>query len=139
MQDFAFPAPRSWTSACLRGLGKRCPACGKGRLFSGYLSVTPACPECGLELHHQRADDAPPYLTIFIVGHIVVPLMLLVEKLWHPDLWIHFALWLPLTLGLSLWLLPRVKGAVIGLQWAFGMHGFAPAAEDENRALTPAP
>ncbi len=139
MQQFEFPTPRSWTSACFRGLAKRCPACGKGRLFSGFLSVNPTCANCGLELHHQRADDAPPYLTIFVVGHIVVPLMLLVEKLWHPDLWIHFALWLPLTLGLSLWLLPRVKGAVIGLQWAFGMHGFASGAESENGALTPAP
>ncbi|MBL8790749.1 MAG: DUF983 domain-containing protein [Rhizobiales bacterium] len=139
MEQFEFPAPRSWTNASLRGFATRCPACGNGKLFSGYLTVNPVCSGCGLELHHQRADDAPPYLTIFIVGHIIVPLLLVVEKVWHPELWIHFALWLPLTLFLSLWLLPRVKGAVIGLQWAFGMHGFAAGAEHEKQALTPAP
>jgi len=101
--------------------------------------VNSTCSACGLGLHHQRADDAPPYLTIFVVGHIIIPLMLAVEKIWHPDLWIHFSLWLPLTLILSLWLLPRIKGTVIGLQWAFGMHGFGPRAEDEDPALTPAP
>jgi uncharacterized protein (DUF983 family) len=139
MTQFAFPTPRSWKSASLRGFAKSCPACGKGQLYGGFLQVNPVCSDCGLELHHQRADDAPPYLTIFIVGHIIVPLMLLVEKVWHPELWIHSVLWLPLTLFLSLWLLPRIKGAVIGLQWAFGMHGFAPAAEGETGALTPAP
>lgn len=100
-----------------------------GHLFEGYLAVSPECSACHTELHHQRADDAPPYFTIFIVGHIVIPLMLVVEKIWEPDLWIHFVLWLPLTLLLTLWLLPRIKGAVIGLQWAFGMHGFAPNAD----------
>jgi uncharacterized protein (DUF983 family) len=116
---------RSWLRASTRGFLRRCPNCGEGKLFSGYLSVSASCCACGTELHHQRADDAPPYFTIFIVGHIVVPLMLVVEKLWAPDLWIHFLFWLPLTLALTLLLLPRVKGAVIGLQWALGMHGFA--------------
>jgi uncharacterized protein (DUF983 family) len=77
-----------------------------------------------LELHHQRADDAPPYFTIFIAGHIIVPLVLVVEKLWHPELLLQYALWLPATLLLVYWLMPRVKGATIGLQWALGMHGF---------------
>lgn len=115
---------RSWKSAIWRSFRKRCPACGEGALFSSYIGVSSSCSHCRTELHHQRADDAPPYFTMFIVGHIVVPLMLVVEKLWHPALWIHFALWLPLTLGLSLWLLPRVKGATVGLQWALRMHGF---------------
>lgn len=90
-------------------------------------------------MHHQRADDAPPYLTIFVVGHIIIPLMLFVEKMWHPDLWIHFILWLPLTTFLSLWLLPRIKGGVIGLQWAFRMHGFADDTSAEEDGLSPAP
>lgn len=139
MDTPAFPTPRPWTSAVLRGFRRCCPACGQGKLFSGYLSVAPACSVCGLELHHQRADDAPPYLTIFVVGHIIIPLMLFVEKMWHPDLWIHFILWLPLTTFLSLWLLPRIKGVVIGLQWAFRMHGFADDTSAEEDGLSPAP
>lgn len=143
MDPIHFPAPRSWTSASIRGFAKHCPACGKGDLYSGFVTVNPVCSACGMELHHQRADDAPPYLTIFVVGHIVVPLMLAVEKLWHPELWIHFALWVTVTLALSLWLLPRIKGAVIGLQWAFGMHGFASTGDEvenaESPGLSPAP
>lgn len=139
MDQTQFPTPRSWAVASARGLAKSCPACGKGAQFDGYLTVKPACTACGLELHHQRADDAPPYLTIFVVGHLIVPLMLVVEKLWHPELWIHFSLWVPLTLLLSLWLLPRIKGLVIGLQWAFRMHGFGGTEHGENQGLTPAP
>lgn len=116
--------------AMLRGWRRRCPNCGAGPLLKGYLTVRAACPVCGEDLHHQRADDAPPYFTIFAVGHIVIPLMLVVEKLWQPALWIHFAMWLPLTVALTFWLLPRFKGAVIGLQWALRMHGFAAASKN---------
>ncbi|MBZ0217536.1 MAG: DUF983 domain-containing protein, partial [Fimbriimonadaceae bacterium] len=76
-------------------------------------------------------DDAPPYFTILIVGHVIVPLLLIVEQTWRPDLWIHAAIWLPLTVILSLTLLPIVKGALVGVQWALYMHGFDPnSAED---------
>jgi uncharacterized protein (DUF983 family) len=119
---------RNWKSALLRGLAKHCPSCGKGNLFSSYLGIVQTCPHCHEDLHHQRADDAPPYFTIFAVGHIVIPLMLVVEKVWRPELWIHFAIWLPLTLVLTLWLLPRAKGATVGIQWALRMHGFATEA-----------
>lgn len=139
METYSLPAPRSWKQASLRGFAKRCPACGEGALLHNYLSVNDACPSCGTELHHQQADDAPPYLTIFIVGHIVVPLLLLVEKLWHPEMWIHFVVWPALTLGLTLWFLPRIKGVVVGLQWAFGMHGFGASEEVEKQGISPAP
>ena len=139
MSHFTLTAPRSWKIAALRGLAKRCPCCGEGALFGGYLEVNASCAVCHTELHHQRADDAPPYLTIFVVGHIVVPLLLLVEKLWHPELWIHFVIWLPLTLVLTLALLPRLKGAVIGLQWAFRIHGFGASESGENTGLSSAP
>lgn len=118
--------PRSWKRAMWRGFTCSCPACGEGRLFSSYLKVTHACPSCGEELHHHQADDAPPYFTMFIVGHIVVPLVLVVEKLWKPDLSIHFMLWTAVTLSLTFALMPAVKGAVVGLQWALRMHGFDP-------------
>jgi uncharacterized protein (DUF983 family) len=112
--------------ALWRGARRRCPACGQGRLFSGYLATPERCSECGEELHHHRADDAPPYLTILTTGHVVVPLIISTEVAYAPPVWVHTALWVPLVLGLSLFLLPRFKGAVIGLQWALKMHGFDP-------------
>jgi uncharacterized protein (DUF983 family) len=117
-------ADRSWKQAMWHGALGKCPACGRGALFHKFMKVADACPNCGEALHHQRADDAPPYFTIFIVGHIMVPLVLIVERLWQPSYLVHAILWLPLTLALTLALMPIVKGAVVGLQWALGMHGF---------------
>ncbi len=116
---------RSWHSAVWRGLTKRCPACGGGDIMTAYIKVRPNCLHCAAELHHHRADDAPPYFTMMIVGHTVVPLLVVIEKVWHPPLWVHFATLLPLTLALALWLMPRVKAAIVGLQWALRMHGFS--------------
>lgn len=99
----------------------RCPACGQGKLFAGYLTVTPACAACGVPLGLVRAEDVPPYFTIVVVGHIVVPAMLLVEQAWHPELWVHAALWLPLTLGLALGLLRPIKGGTVGLMAKLGL------------------
>ena len=115
---------RSMLNAILRGFGSHCPQCGKGRMFGRYLKVNEACANCGLVLSGHRADDAPPYFTILIVGHIVVPGMLLFEQMRHPPEWQHMVIWLPLTLFLCLFLLPRIKGSLIGLQWAMRMHGF---------------
>lgn len=117
--------------ALLKGWRRRCPNCGSGPMLRSYLKVRDSCPVCGEELHHQRADDAPPYFTMFIVGHIVIPLVLVVEKLWKPDLSIHFMLWTAVTLALTFALMPAVKGAIVGLQWALRMHGFDPAHRDE--------
>ncbi|MDE0942749.1 MAG: DUF983 domain-containing protein [Alphaproteobacteria bacterium] len=115
---------RSWRRAMGRGLKQRCPACGQGAMYGRFLKVRDECQTCGLELHHHRADDAPPYFTMMIVGHIIVPLVLILERTVMPSLWLQFFLWLPLTLILCLIILPRVKGALIGLQWAHRMHGF---------------
>lgn len=123
------PARLVWP-AIRRGLRQRCPACGEGRMYYRYLKVSDHCPSCGEALHHHQADDAPPYMTIFIVGHIVVPLLLWVEKGWSPSEWVHAALWLPLTLALVLFILPMTKGALIGLQWALRMHGFDGHADE---------
>jgi uncharacterized protein (DUF983 family) len=121
-----------WT-AIKRGFLGRCPNCDQGRIFGGYLKVNPTCPSCGEQLHHHRADDAPPYFTILIVGHVIGAMMLAVEE--HDDtlpIWIHVTVWPLLTLALCLLLLPRVKGALIGLQWALRMHGFG---ETQQQAL----
>ena len=117
--------------AMLRGARGRCPSCGTGRLFTRYLKVADHCGSCSEALHHHRADDAPPYFTIFIAGHLLVPLVLGVEQAFTPPLWFHAALWGPVTIGVCLALLPVVKGAIVGLQWALYMHGFDPDAEDE--------
>ena len=121
-------APRPTLQSMWRGLRGKCPSCGSGSLFNSYLKIGEHCHQCGEELHHHRADDAPPYFTIFIVGHIVIPLALAVERLWQPEMYVHMVVWLPLTLLLTLLLLPAVKGAVVGLQWALRMHGFEYAA-----------
>ncbi len=104
--------------ALLRGLAGRCPNCGKGRMFRSYLKVQPQCESCGLDLAAFRSDDAPPYFTILIVGHIVLPAMLVLERMVELPLWLLAAIWVPSTLALTLGLLPRVKGAVIAVQWA---------------------
>jgi uncharacterized protein (DUF983 family) len=93
-------------------------------MMQAYIKVDTTCPSCGENLHHHRADDAPPYFTITLVAHIVVPGLLIAEKTFSPPLWVHAAIWLPLTLILTLWFLPRIKGAIVALQWAHRMHGF---------------
>lgn len=129
--EAAEPAPRPALGSMLRGFAGHCPACGRGNLFRKFLKVADNCPSCGEELHHHQADDAPPYFTIMIVGHIVVPIMLWLELEYLPPLWVHAAIWPALTLLLSLWFLPRVKGAVVGLQWALRMHGFGGNAQED--------
>jgi uncharacterized protein (DUF983 family) len=109
---------RDWGLALRRGVLCKCPACGTGAAFAGYLRVTPACTSCGTPLDEFRADDAPPYFTIFLVGHIVVPLMLILERAYSPPTWVHMTLWLPLIVVLSLALLRPIKGAMLGLLWA---------------------
>jgi uncharacterized protein (DUF983 family) len=115
--------PDSFT-AIMRGLRCRCPNCGEGKLFRKYLKTVETCSVCGAEMHHHRADDAPAYFTILIVGHIVVPLALTVETDYSPPYWVHYALWLPLTMALSVGLLQPIKGAIVAWQWAHAMHGF---------------
>lgn len=124
-----YEAERRVAPAMWRGWMKHCPACGRGGLLTRFLKVNHRCDACGTELHHQRADDAPPYFTIVVVGHIIVPLMLLVEQRFQPAEWVHAALWVPLTVVLALWLLPKIKGALVGLQWAMRMHGFGGHAD----------
>lgn len=119
---------RNVWQAMWRGMTGRCPRCGEGRLFHKYLKVADDCGTCGLALHEQRADDAPPYIVLMIVGHLVVPAALMVETAFRPEMWVHTVLWAPACLLLPLWLLPRAKGAMVGLQWALRMHGFGDPA-----------
>ena len=119
---------RDWRQAVKRGFLCSCPNCGEGKLYSSYLNVNPLCLACGEELHHQRADDAPPYATIFIVGHVVIGSLLMVESYGETiPVWVHMLVWSALALVLSLLLLPLLKGALVGYQWALRMHGFETA------------
>jgi uncharacterized protein (DUF983 family) len=118
--------------AMKRGFLGHCPACDKGRLFRRFLKVVDHCEACGTEFHHHRADDLPPYVVIFIVGHLIGYGILMTETKLEMPLWIHLAIWPALTLILCLALLQPVKGAVVGLQYALGMHGFGAARARKN-------
>jgi uncharacterized protein (DUF983 family) len=121
----AQPQPASVAQAVRRGFLGRCPACGQGRLFGRFLKVAERCDACGQEFHHHRADDFPPYIVMFIVGHIIGYGICTAEiRFDDVPLWFHLAVWPLLTLALCLGLLQPVKGAVVGLQYALGMHGF---------------
>lgn len=117
-------APRPVAASMWRGAKSRCPSCGKGSLFRRFLKVTDQCPACGAEMYHHRADDLPAYLVIFVVGHIVIPALLVVEIAYAPPVWMHMTGWSALVIALSLALIQPIKGAVVGLQWALRMHGF---------------
>ncbi len=110
--------------ALARGWRGKCPHCGSGPLLRSYLKVNDTCKVCREELHHHRADDGPAYLTILIVGHIMAPLLLLSFQYWRPDPLMLFSVFAVGCVALSLYLLPRLKGAIVGLQWARHMHGF---------------
>lgn len=121
--------PRDWWQSIKRGFTGRCPHCGEGKLFRAFLKPVDTCAVCGEEMHHQRADDAPPYLTILVVGHIVGAAMLFFhEKGWNFSMWTEALLWPAIGLVGCLWFLPRCKGALIAYQWALKMHGFATAS-----------
>ena len=129
-------APRTWTRetafgekrdvwiSIKRGFRGRCPRCGEGKLFRAFLKVDNNCSVCDLDFTPHRADDLPAYRVIVLVGHIGVGGFMAVEMtpLW--PLWLHLAVWLPVTIVMALALLQPIKGAVVGLQWALYMHGF---------------
>jgi uncharacterized protein (DUF983 family) len=115
---------RELKPALWKGWQRKCPNCGKGPLLKNYLTVRESCPVCQEELHHHRADDGPAYLTILIVGHVIAPLLLIVFTHWRPEPLVLFTIFAVGSVTLSLYLLPRLKGVVVGFQWARHMHGF---------------
>lgn len=109
-----------WTGI-QRGLLGTCPNCGAGRLFRGFLTVRDHCESCGADNTIYPSDDMPPYLTILVAGHLIVPLFMWSDRALEPSVWVQAAIWLPVTLALCLALLPRMKGAVVGFCWATNM------------------
>jgi uncharacterized protein (DUF983 family) len=113
------PTPPSTWDAIVRGALGRCPRCGHGRLMHHYLKIVDRCSACGEPYGHIRADDAPPWLTILVVGHIMAPIILAFEVNFDLALWIDLAVWVPLTLAL----LPRCKGVILALLWTTKAEG----------------
>ncbi|MFT6446670.1 DUF983 domain-containing protein [Sulfitobacter sp.] len=108
----------------LRGWRRKCPNCGAGPMLKSYLKVNDTCTVCGQELFHHRADDGPAYLTILLVGHLLAPGLHIAFVVWRPEPLTLFTIFSVGCVGLSLYLLPRLKGAMIGFQWAKRMGGF---------------
>jgi uncharacterized protein (DUF983 family) len=121
------PAPPDWPMPTLmqalrRGFAGRCPACGQSRMFTGWLRVQSACPACKAPLGAVRADDAPPYFTIFIVGHFVIGVAVALDLLASLSVLAELVIFLPLTAILSLALLRPIKGATVGLMLRLRME-----------------
>jgi uncharacterized protein (DUF983 family) len=100
-----------------RGLRGRCPRCGEGHLFKGFLDLRPRCEHCGLDYGFADAGDGPAVFVILIGGFIVVFAALITEIMYQPPYWVHAALWLPLVLILTLGPLRPIKGLMIALQY----------------------
>src|SRR5262249_53786135 len=116
--------PVSPAQAMWRGFTMRCPSCGQGKMFGRFLKVSDHCPACREELFHHRADDFPAYLVILVVGHVIVPTILVIETNYAPPVLLQLLVWLPITMISALALLQPTKGAIVGLQWQQGMDGF---------------
>jgi uncharacterized protein (DUF983 family) len=115
---------RSTGQAIRRGLMLKCPNCGKGKLLHSYLKVVDTCSVCGEDLSHQRADDGPAYLTILLVGHLIGFGIHLMWVYMRPSPLTMAIVLSVAAVALSLALLPRMKGLIVGVQWARRMHGF---------------
>ena len=125
MSDANFPTDdRAARPAVMRGLRQRCPNCGKGQLFTKYLKVADKCPECAEELFHHRADDGPAYLTILLVGHVLAFGIHFMWVQFRPEPMVMATTLTVAAVAMSLYLLPRMKGMVVAIQWARRMHGF---------------
>ena len=117
--------------ALSRGLSGHCPNCGKGRLYKSYLKLVDHCDYCNEPLGHIRADDLPAYFTIFIVGHVVVGLMLTAVQFGVPNI-VGIPACLGLTVAMTLWLLPHVKGVVAAHLWRLKLPRGSAEAEAEG-------
>ncbi|WP_026381357.1 DUF983 domain-containing protein [Afifella pfennigii] len=100
------------------GLAGRCPRCGKGGLFDGFLKLKPACPVCGLDFGFADSADGPAFFAMTFIGFLVAGAAVIVELAYTPPFWLHIVLWLPLILLLALILLRPLKGLAIALQYA---------------------
>ncbi|MBP0492729.1 DUF983 domain-containing protein [Roseomonas sp. SG15] len=120
-----------------RGITNRCPNCGEGPVFQGFLRVVPECRVCQAPLGTLRADDAPPYIVIFLTGHLLLPPIFWIERAYEPAMWLQMAVWLPLFAVICTLLLRPVKGGVVGWMWKLGFASPASPVDDAPPANGP--
>jgi uncharacterized protein (DUF983 family) len=111
------PSAPAAPSPFVTGLTCRCPSCGKGRLFRGFLDLRPRCENCGLDFAFADSGDGPAVFIILLAGFVVVFAALFVEFTYHPPYWVHAVLWVPLILAVTLLPLRPMKGLMIALQY----------------------
>ena len=126
--------PATFWRAALRGMRGCCPRCGKARLFARWIKPVDACPACGQDWSHQRADDFPAYIAILLTGHILAPVIIALVRDFDLSPGVLAAILLPLATAMMLAMLQPAKGAVIAAQWWHGLNGFRRErrAEDES-------
>ena len=130
----ALPA-KGWVAA-LRGAQNRCPRCNEAKLFLRFLKPIPLCQHCGQDWRHQCTDDFPAYLSILLTGHLMAPLIIALAKNTNLSMPALVAIILPLAMILTIGLLQPAKGAIIAVQWWFGMHGFKRERIEQAEAET---
>ena len=132
----AIALPATIWETLMRGMRCRCPRCGEGPIFRKWLKPVDACPHCALDLTGQRADDFPAYIAMFVTGHLLAPVLILLAGDYDLSPLKVFAIIVPLAVAMMVTMLQPSKGAVIALQWCHGMHGFKrerlPEADESN-------
>ena len=124
--------PASSWDAMLRGMRFRCPRCGEGHLFRRFLKPVDACAECGHDWTKQQADDFPAYVAIFVTGHILAPVMIALGSDTDLSVSAILAILIPLSIAMMIGMLQPAKGAIIAIQWWFGLHGFVKERRPES-------
>ena len=130
--------PDSLKAAVLRGVRGQCPRCGNAHMFVRYLKPDPLCPSCGQDWTLHQADDFPPYVAIFVAGHVLAPVLIALSIADVLPMWGEMTIALVLAAAMLFALLQPSKGAIIALQWWMGMHGFKPGGRDEVARLVEA-
>ena len=131
--------PRSLSAAIFRGIRGRCPRCGQAKLFGKFLKPIAVCPHCHQDWTHHRADDMPPYISILITGHVLVPVIIYFGAVADISMVTALAICLVLAAVMMIGLLQPAKGGTIALQWWHGMHGFVPSGKEEANGAAPPP
>ena len=129
--------PATLSAAILRGAKGKCPRCGEARLFRAFLKPIEHCPVCLQDWTPQRADDMPPYISILLTGHVLVPVIIYFGAVAPIPLWQAMAICLTLASVMMIGLLQPAKGGTIALQWWHGMHGFKPSGKAEAQLAAP--
>lgn len=124
--------PHSGWAAAARGARNRCPRCGQARLFPRFLKPISKCLPCGQDWSHQQADDFPAYVSIFLTGHILAPIIIALVKDADLSVGTLAAIIMPVAVLMMIGLLQPAKGAIIAVQWWFGMHGFKRERRDAS-------